>query len=196
MRITGGSAKGRKLHSPRSNLIRPTSDQVREAMFSLIGERVVNSRVLDLFAGTGALGIEALSRGAAAAVFVDKSIETGRLIETNLRISITHPQAVFVMLNLATTPHLGTLHSYGTSRGFNLVFMDPPYQKQLAERVLVLIEKAGILAEEALIVVEEDRRVNIPAAGLTSLHPIDQRQYGATGLWFYEFRSTAKHCHA
>ncbi|NLX19231.1 MAG: 16S rRNA (guanine(966)-N(2))-methyltransferase RsmD [Desulfobulbus sp.] len=196
MRITGGGAKGRKLHSPRSNLIRPTSDQVREAMFSLIGERVVNSRVLDLFAGTGALGIEALSRGAASAVFVDKSIETGRLIETNLKSFTSHPRAAFVLLNLATVSHLGRLNTYGSSRNFNLVFMDPPYQKQLAQRVLVMLEKADILEKGALIVVEEHRQADLSAVNLKTLSPIDKRLYGETGLWFYEFRSSTEHCHA
>ena len=85
MRITGGSARGRKLAAPKSDLIRPTCDRVREALFNILGERIKGARVLDLFAGTGAVGAEALSRGAAFALFVDHSLDAGRLIEANLR---------------------------------------------------------------------------------------------------------------
>lgn len=184
MRITGGMAKGRKLIAPRSNLIRPTCDRVREALFHIIGARIRDSRVLDLFAGTGALGIEALSRGAASVVFVDQSIEAARLIERNLRTCLPHPKAAFVALNLATVPHLKTLRFHASTQGFNLVFIDPPYQKNLAQPVLAMVETAGILAEDALVVVEEQRQVALPKS-LGGLSLIDGRHYGQTGLWFY-----------
>jgi 16S rRNA (guanine966-N2)-methyltransferase len=195
LRITGGSARGRKLAAPRSDAIRPTCDRVREALFNIVGQRIVDSRVLDLFAGTGALGIEALSRGAAFALFVDQSLEAGRLIEANLRTCIPHPQAAFVPLNLATTAHLQPLRATiepGTR--FDLVFLDPPYQKNLAQKVLTMVEKADILATGALVVVEEHRRVILPEqAG--SLILIDNRRYGETGLWFYESQLDTNHHH-
>lgn len=194
MRITGGSAKGRKLTPPRSNLIRPTCDRVREALFNIIGERIVGSRVLDLFAGTGAIGIECLSRGAASVLFVDQSIEAGRLIETNLRACISQPKAAFVALNLATVTHLQTLRSYASAHGFNLIVMDPPYQKNLAQRVLAMVETAGILADDALIVVEEQRQVALPAR-FGKLTLFDQRRYGETGLWLYAPRPAREHTH-
>ncbi len=108
MRITGGSARGRRLAAPGSgrDLIRPTCDRVREALFNLLGARPRGSRVLDLFAGTGALGIEALSRGAEFALFVDRSLTAGRLIETNLRASLTRPAAAFARLDLAAAASL------------------------------------------------------------------------------------------
>ena len=111
MRITGGSARGRRLAAPGSgrDVIRPTCDRVREALFNLLGPRPAGSRVLDLFAGTGALGIEALSRGAVFALFVDRSLTAGRLIETNLRACLAHPAAAFVRLNLATAANLAPL---------------------------------------------------------------------------------------
>jgi 16S rRNA (guanine966-N2)-methyltransferase len=194
VRITGGSAKGRKLTPPRSNLIRPTCDRVREALFNIIGERIVGSRVLDLFAGTGAIGIECLSRGAASVLFVDQSLEAGRLIEINLRTCIPQPNAAFVALNLATVSHLQTLRPYASAQGFDLVVMDPPYQKNLAQRVLAMVETAGILTENALIVVEEQRQVTLPAR-FGSLTLFDQRRYGETGLWLYASSPVIEHTH-
>ncbi len=186
MRITGGSARGRKLIAPRSNAIRPTCDRVREALFNILGQRIVGSSVLDLFAGTGAIGIEALSRGASFAAFVDLSLEAGRLIEANLRACIPQPRAAFVPLNLATTPHLHLLRTtMEPGVRFDLVFMDPPYQKNLAQQVLTMLKQADILAAEALVIVEEQRRVTLPEK-VGTLALIDHRRYGETGLWFYE----------
>ncbi len=187
MRITGGSARGRKLVAPRSGqtFIRPTCDRVREALFNILGKQITNSTVLDLFAGTGAIGIEALSRGAAFTLFVDQSLEAGRLIESNLRTCFHRPQAAFMQLNLATTPHLQSLSC--TTRSFtlfDLVFMDPPYQKRLAERTLTMVEKADILMPGALVIVEEHRDVALPTE-VGSLSVTDQRHYGETRLWFY-----------
>ena len=190
MRITGGSARGRRLAAPGSgrDVIRPTCDRVREALFNLLGPRPAGSRVLDLFAGTGALGIEALSRGAVFALFVDRSLTAGRLIETNLRACLAHPAAAFVRLNLATAANLAPLGA-GLEPGiaFDLVFLDPPYRQHLAERLLPLLEPAGLLAPGALVVVEEHARVDLPAqSGLLTL--VDQRRYGETGLWLYRPR--------
>ena len=185
MRITGGRVRGRKLTSPRSGQIRPTCDRVRAALFNIIGQRVADSRVLDLFAGTGAIGIEALSRGASSVLFVDQSPESGRLIATNLRTCIVHPQAAFLSLNLATVPHLRPLQAAATSGGrFNLVIMDPPYQKNLAQRVLAMVEGADIMAEDGLIVVEEHRSAALPES-VASFALTDHRRYGETGLWFF-----------
>jgi len=185
VRITGGSARGRRLTSPRSGQIRPTCDRVREALFNIIGQRIATSRVLDLFAGTGAIGIEALSRGAASVLFVDQSPEAGRLIETNLRACIAHPQAAFLALNLAATPHLHPLRAAVASSGrFDIIIMDPPYQKNLAQRVLAMVEEADILAEDGLIVVEEHRNAVFPES-VASFILTDHRRYGETGLWLF-----------
>jgi 16S rRNA (guanine966-N2)-methyltransferase len=141
--------------------------------------------VLDLFAGTGALGIEALSRGAVFALFVDRSLTAGRLIEANLRASLTRPAAAFARLDLAAATSLIPLRAgLDPDLPFDLVFLDPPYRQNLAEHVLPLLQPAGLLAPGALVVVEEQARVDLPAqSGRLAL--VDQRRYGETGLWLY-----------
>jgi 16S rRNA (guanine966-N2)-methyltransferase len=187
LRITGGSARGRKLAAPKSSQahIRPTCDRVREALFNILADRIADSNVLDLFAGTGAIGIEALSRGAAFALFVDQSLESGHLIETNLRACFHQPQAAFVQLNLATAAHLQPVQTrMPPATRFDLVFMDPPYQKNLAEQVLAVVQKSDLLASNALVIVEEHRSVILPAeVGILTI--LDQRRYGETRIWFY-----------
>lgn len=188
MRITGGSARGRRLAAPKAGVdtIRPTCDRVREALFNILGQRTADSICLDLFAGTGAIGVEALSRGADFVLFVDQSLDAGRLIAANLRACFQTPRAAFVRLNLATTPSLSSLRP-GLPPGalIDLVFMDPPYQKKLADRALAMVEESGLLAPEALILVEEHRNAVLPdRVGLLSL--TDRRRYGETGLWFYQ----------
>jgi 16S rRNA (guanine966-N2)-methyltransferase len=193
LRITGGRARGRKLTVPRSDLIRPTCDRVREALFNIIGQRVAGCRILDLFAGTGAVGIECLSRGATFALFVDQSLEAGRLIEANIRACIPKPQASFVQLNLETAPNLHSLQAkMEPGAFFDLVFMDPPYHSNLAQRVLAMVASADVLSKDALIVVEEHRRATFPET-VASLTLADQRRYGETGLWFYASPSKPSH---
>ena len=154
-------------------------------MFSILAAHVHGAMVLDLFAGTGAIGIEALSRGAAFTLFVDQSLDAGRLIETNLNTCFRAPQAAFVRCNLAAASTLGNLQaSVPGDALFDLVFMDPPYQKNLAEQLLPLVEKAEILSPAALVIVEEHRKAGLPQQ-FDSLHLIDQRRYGETGLWIY-----------
>ena len=188
MRITGGSARGRRLAAPKAGveIIRPTCDRVREALFNILGPRITNSTCLDLFAGTGAIGVEALSRGAAFVLFVDQSMEAGRLISTNLHACWQTPSAAFIRLNLATTTSLLALRT-GLPPGalLDLVFMDPPYQKKLADRALAMVEESGLLASEALVLVEEHRNAVLPdQVGL--LYLTDRRRYGETGLWIYQ----------
>ena len=196
MRITGGSARGRKLIPPKTDSIRPTCDRVREALFNILGGRIDGCQMLDLFAGTGAIGIEALSRGASRVLFVDRSREAGRLIESNLRLCIPRPQAAFLPLDLAAVSHLQSLRAaMQPGDRFDLVVMDPPYQKNLAQRLLAMVEEADILATEGLVVVEEHRHVALPES-VGSLVLADHRRYGETGLWFYGLQPAPGHTHA
>ena len=187
MRITGGQARGRRLLGPREGqrFLRPTCDRVREALFNIVGDRVRGALALDLFAGTGAWGLEALSRGAAAVLFVDESPEAGRLIAANVRNCLPQAQAGFVRLRLHA---LSQLAFHGgkipAPHRFNLVFLDPPYQKNLAQQLLKVVEEAHILAPSALVVAEEQHSVILPDR-IGSLQSVDRRQYGESALWLY-----------
>ena len=188
MRITGGKARGLKLCNPKpgNRSIRPTSDRTREALFSILARRISGSRVLDLYAGTGSLGIEALSRGADAAVFVDQSREALELIHANISHCFPAESRAFPLkLNLARPDALKRLKkSLPQGMLFDLIFLDPPYKKKLAIHSLQMVEKAGIIQDSGLIILEEQKGEHLP--GLCgSLECIDQRQYGQTGLWFY-----------
>lgn len=187
MRITGGSARGRSLATPKSGEanIRPTSDRTREALFNILADRLCDSLVLDLFAGTGSLGIEALSRGARQAVFIDRSRTALTLIHTNLSRCFAQPAAALYQINLARSGTLRSLQrKLPDNMLFHFIFIDPPYEKKLAEKTLQMVEKAGILHTEGQVIVEERKTVQLPE-NYGRLQLTDQRQYGETGLWFY-----------
>ena len=154
MRIVGGRFRGRALATPGDDRTRPTSDRVRESVFNILAHGIADfslegGRVLDLFAGTGALGLEALSRGAAFALFVDDGVEARALLRQNVE-ALGLGGATRIFRRDATK--LGPAHPL---EPFSLVFADPPYGKGLAEQALVSAREGGWLAKEALIVVEE-----------------------------------------
>jgi 16S rRNA (guanine(966)-N(2))-methyltransferase RsmD len=170
MRVIAGQWRGRPLKAPLGAATRPTSDRVREALFSILAARVPDARVLDLFAGSGALGIEALSRGAQAATFVDDAAAAIRAIEANL-----------AALGAAATVRRSDVLRFLTSarRGgaqYDLIFLDPPYRD--AERLAPALSEAlpAVLAPGAVAVAESDRRA--PLALDLPLN--DERRYGDT----------------
>ena len=153
MRVVAGRLRGRAIASPASRDIRPTADRLRESLFNILmhayGDPVNGARVLDLFAGTGALGIEAISRGAAFALFVDNGAEARALLRQNVE-GLGLGGVTKVYRRDATS--LGPAHPL---EPFTLVFLDPPYGKGLAEKALVSLRDGGWLAPGALVVVEE-----------------------------------------
>ncbi|MCI5159586.1 MAG: 16S rRNA (guanine(966)-N(2))-methyltransferase RsmD [Candidatus Electrothrix sp. AUS1_2] len=191
MRITGGSAKGRHLTGPKAGwtFIRPTGDRVREALFNILGEEVVGSAVLDLYAGTGALGLEALSRGAETAVFVDHSRQALELIHGNVTKCFPAAKASLQLLNLSQESSLRRLKKkMPAGLLFDIVFLDPPYEKKLAEKTVAMVEKEALLKADGLVVAEEraGEQLAVRYGALTlEMH----RSYGETDLWFY--RNTA-----
>ena len=181
MRIIGGRARGLHLapvgDGDAHAHLRPTSDRVREAIFNLLingrvaqtGNPVTGARVLDLFAGTGALGLEALSRGAAQATFVDDGRVARALIKRNIDLLRAGDDAVYLAANATALPP-------NRGQGFDLAFLDPPYGKGLGDAALATCVAGGWFAPAALIVWEDSQSPVVPP----SFTPIDQRKYGDT----------------
>ncbi|MEN8191136.1 MAG: 16S rRNA (guanine(966)-N(2))-methyltransferase RsmD [Thermodesulfobacteriota bacterium] len=194
MRIISGRARGMKLATPgRSKSIRPTTDRAREALFSIIGERVVSARVLDLFAGTGALGLEALSRGAARVVFVDSSQQAVDIIRRNcancmkaVEIDPDRPPLI-LKHDLRRGLHLNWPHN-APMAPFDIIFLDPPYGCGLAESVLKGLDGSSSLCSAGSLVVAEEKSGETLPESLTRLVLSDQRRYGDTAFWFYTIK--------
>ena len=169
MRVVAGEFKGRRLHAPRGRRTRPTADRVREALFSILGD-VGGLRVLDLFAGSGALGIEALSRGASAAVFVDRDPRAIAAIRRNL-------DAIGVRAELHRRDVLGFV-SAAAGEAYDLVLADPPYD--CAARLGGALSQSlpGLLTDEARIVTESDKRAPLEL----DLPLLTERTYGDTRI--------------
>jgi 16S rRNA (guanine966-N2)-methyltransferase len=190
VRIVSGIARGRSLFTPPPNerTIRPTSDKAREALFSILGRVVDGAKVLDLFAGTGALGLEAFSRGAASVVFVDVDRNALELIRRNISrlfINFSHRETLQVVADNLT----GNLWQDNLLRfapeGFDLIFADPPYGQGLALATLVTLDKSTLLAENGMLIIEERFNIALPEE-LPRLRQVDQRRYGEAGLRFYQ----------
>jgi len=167
---------------PPGLLIRPTADRAREALFSIIGGKVEGADVLDLYAGTGALGLEALSRGAELAVFVDNSSRAVQIINKNIDLCGFSEKSFLFKRDLSKG--LSFLTKGLPETTFSVVFVDPPYRKGISGFMLQELAKSSLLSPKALVVIEEDALEESPAqAGVLTL--TDQRQYGETGFWFY-----------
>ncbi|HBO84401.1 MAG: 16S rRNA (guanine(966)-N(2))-methyltransferase RsmD [Deltaproteobacteria bacterium GWC2_42_11] len=182
MRIIAGIAKGKRLFAPQGLSIRPTSDKVREAIFNILGKEFCYKAVLDLFAGTGAMGIETLSRGAEHAVFVDNNASALRIIKKNLdTCGLTERYNIIKMdVIKALQPS-----AFRLGKGFNLIFIDPPYRREDAGTILELIEKNKLLADDGIIVLETSKRTGVDES-LLRLKEFDVRRYGDTVVRFYK----------
>ena len=179
MRVIAGAYKGRTL-APVKGRTRPTAAKVREAIFNILGSAVAGARVLDLYAGTGALGIEALSRGARAAVFVEDHPEALQVLRRNLESLGLLAQAT--VLPLAVLAALKKLAS--RSEPFDLVFLDPPYGGVAAVATLAALGSSELLRPQARVVAEHSKRESLPALG-GRLTLKDLRRYGDTQVAFY-----------
>jgi 16S rRNA (guanine966-N2)-methyltransferase len=180
VRVVGGRLKGRNLVSPASRDIRPTADRLRESIFNILihayDDPISDARVLDLFAGTGALGIEAVSRGAKFTLFVDNGAEARALMRNNLE-SLGLGGVTKVYRRDAT--NLGPAHPM---EPFSLVFLDPPYSRGFAEKALISLRDGGWLTPDALLVVEEAKAAGFkPPEGFSDL---ERRAYDDTEFVF------------
>jgi 16S rRNA (guanine966-N2)-methyltransferase len=182
MRVVGGRLRGRAIAAPKSKAIRPTADRLRESLFNILahvfGDPVNGARVLDLFAGTGALGIEALSRGAAFTLFVDDGAEARALLRENVAaLGLGGISKIF----RRDATKLGDAHPVVA---FSLAFLDPPYGQGLATAALASARAGGWLTPDALVVVEEAVKAEFgPPEGF---HEIDRRRYDDTEFVFLQ----------
>lgn len=179
MRITAGVAKGTRLRTPQRG-IRPTSDMVKEALFNALAARLADARVLDLFAGTGGLGIEALSRGAAEAVFVERDAHGAAAIRENLAAAQLGDRGTVRRANALT--EITALARAGSR--FDLIVLDPPYGQGLAVEALRRVAESDVLAPGGIVVAEGHWRDD--PGDVAGLRRIRAARYGETGLWFYE----------
>ena len=180
MRVIGGDARGRRLKAPKGRSLRPTAARVKEALFDILPRDLSGVKVLDLFAGTGNVTIEALSRGAAEAILVDSSPQSGSAIRENLRRFQCLDRAKVWIAPVARALRL--LARRGET--FDMIFLDPPYDRQLVGATLRIIAKGALLRNSGVLVAEHSTREQI-APRYESLVLRDRRRYGATLLSFF-----------
>ena len=189
MRIVGGDAKGRRLKHPKTAGTRPVIDRVKTALFDILGARVDDVRFLDLFAGTGAVGLEALSRGAAHATFIELSQQVVAVLRENLQTTGLADRAevikgdAFRFLDLAAAQ----------GKRYDMVYIAPPQYHQLAAKAMAQVERLPLTEAGALAIVQifPKERVDLDQLPLQKFRQVDERRYGSTLLLFYEHRAAA-----
>ena len=184
MRVIGGNAKGRRLKVPKGQAVRPTSGRVKEALFNILPRDLSGIKVLDLFAGTGNVTIEAISRGAAEAILIDSSEKSAKVIRENLRrVRFTDQTRVWV---IPVSRALRLLARRGES--FDMIFLDPPYQHNWVEACLKIISRGNLLRGSGTLIVEHSAREQVDAE-YGSLVLQDRRNYGDTLLSFFKHKT-------
>lgn len=186
-----------KLISPpgKSNIIRPTSDRCREALFSILHENIPQARILDLYTGTGAFAIEALSRGAQSAVVVDNGTIAHSILNKNIQLLNkyypddvnVHPPLKFLKSDLRKGLRTVSRYCKDSDSAFDIIFLDPPYGKGLAQKTLEKLDNTDFLTKNCLVIAEERSKVLL-SESLVHLQGIDTRKYGDTTFWIYRAR--------
>jgi len=174
LRVSGGEARGRRLKAPKN--IRPTQGMVKQAIFNMVGTRIEGARVLDLFAGSGALGIEALSRGAASVTFVDQQQRGLAILRQNLDALGFKERARLIRGDVVRWLEA----SPDAVRAADFIFLDPPYEDLVLDRTLLVLDRE---AGSTTVLAEHSRRQELPA--LTRLQLDRQRRYGDTMVTVY-----------
>jgi 16S rRNA (guanine966-N2)-methyltransferase len=182
LRVIAGDLRGRKLRSVSGRKTRPTANRTREAVFNILASQIAGARVLDLFAGTGAFGIEALSRKAETAVFVDHDRDSISIIHANIRTLSLESRTVVIRWDLVK--NLNCLQSPDIA--FDLVFMDPPYERKLIAHALENLHLSQSLSLNTKIIVEHSRKESIFIDDLP-FKITDQRKYGKTLVTFLDY---------
>lgn len=186
MRVISGENKGRKLKAVSGRMTRPTTDKVKETIFNMIGPFFEGGTVLDLYGGSGGLGIEALSRGLDHAIFVDKASAACRIIRENIKLCSYEGSAT--VLQLESTRALEKLSDDGVV--FDLVFLDPPYAKQHLRQDIETLLAKKLFADQAVLVVEHEETVQLPDEFSPQLVRVKFRTYqGQTAVSIFTFQS-------
>lgn len=184
MRVVAGSAKGRRLKSPKGEGTRPVMDRVKTALFDILAPRIVGTRFLDLFGGTGGIGIEALSRGAEAATFTELDPAMVKLIHENLAITGLGEHAEVLRADafrfLENAAHSG--------RRYDIIYVAPPQYQGMAARAVTQLDRSPLTEDGGLVIaqIHPRERGTLDALTLEALHVIDERRYGSTLLLFYQ----------
>ena len=181
MRVISGKARGLKLNTPKNEDVRPTTDRVKESLFNIINPYVMDNNVLDLFAGTGSLGIECLSRGAKNCVFVDKSKDSINIVRFKIKKARVENEST--TLNIDFKSAVTSLGRQGEK--FTIIFMDPPYYKNMFIDALSSVDENNLLEEDGIIVVEHDTKDSFPE-NVGRLYKSREKKYGNTTLTFYK----------
>lgn len=181
LRVISGKARGLKLNTPKNEDVRPTTDRVKESLFNIISLYIIDSKVLDLFAGTGSLGIECLSRGAQKCVFVDVSKESIEIVKSNVKKARVENESIII--NCDFKEAIKRLQV--KNEKFDVIFMDPPYYKDMFVKGLENIENADLLSEEGIIIIEHDTKDVFPD-NIGKLEKDKSKKYGNTTLTFYK----------
>lgn len=183
MRVITGSARGHNLKAPRGENTRPTSDRIKESLFSIIGFIDQDIKVLDLFSGSGSIGIEFLSRGAKLAYFVDSDSESIKIIQDNLeKTKLAEKSLVYKSSVGKAIKKIGNNYIE-----FDYIFLDPPYNKELVMETLKSIKDENLLKNNGIIIIEHETKLELPET-VFNLEKADYRKYGDTSISFYRNR--------
>jgi 16S rRNA (guanine(966)-N(2))-methyltransferase RsmD len=181
LRVISGKARGLKLDTHKNLDVRPTTDRVKESLFNIINPYIRESNILDLFAGTGSLGIECLSRGAKNCVFVDKSKDSIGIVKSNVKKARVENESTILNLDFKTAIDRLNVQN----KKFDIIFMDPPYYKNMFIDALSNIDNSDLLSEDGIIVVEHDTKDKF-IDKIGRLEKSKEKKYGNTTLTFYK----------
>lgn len=182
MRIITGRARGLQLTVPKNMDVRPTADRVKESLFNIIGCRIIGARVLDLFAGTGNLGLESWSRGAKAITFIDESRESLRLVNSNIAKCRAEKDCTVLKGNAVQVAQ----RLYDQGNRYEFIFCDPPYNKGWIEAMLKVLETCPLLVEDGYLVIERSAHNQLPQLP-SGYEIVRSSRYGETIIDFLNF---------
>lgn len=181
MRVISGERRGKKLVTLEGLTTRPTLDRVKEALFNIIQFKIQNAEILDLFAGSGSLGIETLSRGAKQVVFCDNSNDAIKIIEKN--VELTNYKEKSIIINKNYKEALKQISNL--NKKFDIIFLDPPYKSEFAEKALEKLIQLDLIADDGIVIVETDDKNKKDTLSLNKeIEIYDERKYGSVTLIF------------